>query len=134
MEIDNKSQFKEEKYVKNYKDSTIRINMDDINNIENKTGERENEAKFKEIDNKVFNYEEGEQEIVDNDYEENVDEEMGLENYEYQNAEIENDFEYNNDVGGISYELDDENEKEKEKDSIIQISDEEKNYQGKNKE
>ena len=134
LEINPKSQINEEKYGKNYKDSTVRINMDDINNIENKTGERENEAKYKEIDNKVFNNEEGEQEIVDNDYEENIDEEMGLENYEYQNEEIENDFEYNNDVGGISYELDDENEKEKEKDSIIQISDEEKNYQGENKE
>ena len=134
LEINPKSQINEEKYEKNYKDSTVRINIDDINNIENKTGERENEAKYEEIDNKVFNNEEGEQEIVDNDYEENVDEEMGLENYEYQNEEIENDFEYNNDVGGISYELDDENEKKKEKDSIIQISDEEKNYQGKNKE
>ena len=108
------------------------INENNLNSEEEKEGKDEQE----QASNEEYNYEEGgEEENIDNDEinnEENIDQMIQdnyeEQNYEEQNGEEENEYEYENNADDISYEPDeDEKEinKEKERDSIIHISDNE---------
>ena len=109
------------------------INIDNIDQKLSNEKSQSEEAKkgdYEEAENEVYNYEEGEEQQIIQDeemnYEENEEGQMIEENYGYQNEEEENE----NNVNGISYEPDEDDDKkekgkEKERDSIIQISDNE---------